>query len=318
MLEALDTGYGLEAITALRQAQEALVQSALQPVVPDASAAISGLSKSVALQTSPPDFTQAVQSLQSLIALFSCCGERNWGVISDTHVNRALTPAGGLNLKRLYYETDRTALYVSINNAWVYAGGVMSAAWASLPGDLTTTDNGFLFFDNTNSLHVWQWTGAAWNWGPGDTHSGMIGMFDANPGTGWHAADGSTVTKYAANGTRNAAFVLPDMREFYLKASATYTGSGVAAVAPTISGQTEDTTIGFTPAAAAGGVSFTTGTALAGATQLVVTDITDPGGGGGGGSLNTDPHHHLLTSADAPISNTGTPPTFAVLPYYRL
>ncbi len=80
---------------------------------------------------------------------------------SPNDPNRALTPAGGLNLNRIYFETDRNAVYVSISNSWVFAAGVMVAAAASRPADLTTTDSGF-FFLASDTLLFFYWTGAAW------------------------------------------------------------------------------------------------------------------------------------------------------------
>lgn len=197
--------------------------------------------------------------------------------------------------------------YSVASGRWVYITGRMENQWSTLPADLGENDAttvstaltlGFLFFDSKDSYHEWQWTGSIWSWGPdNDCQSGTIIMRDTAPDplTGWHAADGTTnLTKYAKDGTRSTTFTVPDMREFYLKASATYTGSGAVAVAPTASGgavQNTDlhpTTSTFTPVA------------------LATTAVTG----------FDNPHGHGFTQPT--ISATGTPATFAVLPYYRL
>ena len=204
--------------------------------------------------------------------------------------------------------------YSITSGRWAYASGQQVAAWASLPTDLGEVDNLMTFFDNTNSLHIWQWTGAAYTWGPGDRHSGEFAQFDADPGVGWHSCDGAVnQTKYAANGTRVTNFTVPDQREFYLKTSATYTGVGVAAVAPTI-----------TPAA-------NTGSSVTGIT-LAATTGNDSGSQavsvGVGATVPAEPHTHNSPSVNDPghthtigsitAGTNGVPATFAVLPFYRL
>lgn len=161
VLEAMDAGFGLEAVAALRQAQEALVQSALQQSSPDATAALGDLARADATPPALPDFTSALQNIQRLIASADCCGSHNYGVISGTHATRSVTPAGGSGLNRLYFETNRNAFYVSINNVWTFAAGIMVAAAASRPADLVTTDTNFFFLASDTLLFSY-WTGAAW------------------------------------------------------------------------------------------------------------------------------------------------------------
>lgn len=148
-----------------------------------------------------------------------------------------------------------------------------------------------------------------------------IALFEVDPGAGWHLCDGSAgVTYLKADGTTGSV-TLPDLTTSgaaaaYLKAGDTNSGPN-AAVAPTISGHTEDTAIGFTPATGAtpASVSATAG-ATAGTDFDAVTAI-DGGGGGGGGSLDTDPHQHNLTSGNAPITATGEPRNLVRRPYFR-
>lgn len=197
-----------------------------------------------------------------------------------THAQRVGNPIPTAGT--LFAETDRGLIYQAQLGVWRWLAGIMTGAWASLPVGLASPDVGVLFFDNVNSLHVWRWTGSVWTWGPGNDHpSGAMQEFDADPGAGWHICDGTSgLTKYAADGTRNVSFTVPDRRTFYTKAVAlaSYTGTGVAAVAPTGGG--------FTP----------------GSTTVQSGSGASPSSGG----------------SSIPVAANGTPPTFAVPIYYRL
>jgi hypothetical protein len=254
--------------------------------------------------------------------------------IYGTHTARIgrRTPADGT----LYIETDRSGVVYQARGAqWAYISGMMQADWASLPTDLGLADTGFAYFDSVNSLHIWQWNGTAWEWGPGDRHSGEFGQFDADPGTGWHVCDGSiNQTKYAADGTRVTTFTVPDQREFYLKASATYTGVGVVAAAPGLTGLTASGTAVITPLNTASGSANITVSAIP-----VDTGSGQVAQSGTGVTVAAHPHIHAAPAAvDAghvhsvapvdgghthgvgtlAVDGTATPPTFAVNPYYRL
>jgi hypothetical protein len=254
-------------------------------------------------------------------------------VLYGTHANRIAkaVPADAT----IYVETDRgNVVYQVQATVWTFIGGQMAAAWASMPADLGKADEDFVFTDNVNSLHIWQWNGSAWTWGPGDRHSGEFGQFDSMPGTGWHLCDGSTnQTKYAGDGTRVTNFTVPDQRGFYLQANGSYTGNGVAAAAPGLSGSTAVGVASIPPvntasasAVIAGSTAVDTG--LGGTVQAGTgANVALHNHVHGIGSIADSGHVHSVTPVDAghvhgqgtlAVDATATPPTFAVLPYYRL
>ncbi len=181
ILEALDQGVGIESVTALRDAQAALIEQATSTspadlisvarsleksiaviqTTPDVSAAVESLNKQATLQPPSADFGSALSGLQTLLALVGGCNSRNWGVISGLHADRATIPGGGLNLTRVYFETDRNALYTSINNVWTYMAGMMVAVAADRPADLSTDDVNFFFLSSDTFIFSY-WDGAAW------------------------------------------------------------------------------------------------------------------------------------------------------------
>lgn len=73
---------------------------------------------------------------------------------------------------------------------------------------LGTPDAGFRY-RSTDFDRVYQWTGAAWVDAPGQPRRGMMVFAEANLGTGWHNCDGTTVTISKADGTVDAAKLLP-------------------------------------------------------------------------------------------------------------
>ncbi len=204
--------------------------------------------------------------------------------IYGTHAQRVgrKPPADGA----FFVETDRSVLYQAQGTQWIYVQGTMAAPFAGIPQDLTKNDAGFIFFDNTNSLHIWRWTGTAWTWGPGNRAAGEMAEFDSDPGVGWALCDGSgSHVRYLANAT-TIIISVPDRRGFYTEGSGSYLGTGVAAASP--------------PASNTGGGH----TALTGAVQS-----------GAGATVVTG----LGAFAEPTIGfNSPAVPTFATLYYYRL
>jgi hypothetical protein len=119
-------------------------------------------------------------------------------VFAGAHAARPA--AGSYPNGTLFWETDRTALYVVLVGQWVYAAGVMATAQATLPGGLGSGDAGFLAYV-TDYAHLLRWNGSAWGWGPGDGGSGFVQGFVVDPGTGWFLCSGSQATFLKADGT---------------------------------------------------------------------------------------------------------------------
>jgi len=86
----------------------------------------------------------------------------NAGSFVDTHANRiANFPAANYASGTLFFESDRTVLYVDVAGVWTFGAGVYSDVIANRPTDLATADAGFEFFaTDTGALYFWD--GAAW------------------------------------------------------------------------------------------------------------------------------------------------------------
>lgn len=118
----------------------------------------------------------------------------------DTHANRlAKYLASNFQLGSIFWETDRTVIYVLTSGAWTYAAGVMQATQATLPTDLGAADVGLLV--NVKDYgHLLMWSGSAWGWAPGDAGSAMMGLFDFPPNTGWARYQGQSVNYLLSTG----------------------------------------------------------------------------------------------------------------------
>ena len=214
--------------------------------------------KTVIEQTSSSSSSTTASSTQSFV---------------DTHANRlASYPATKYAVGSFFYETDRTTLYqvqvVGTGNQWIWIGGQMSAALASIPTDLGMSDAGFLYFENAKYYHQAQWTGSAWQRGPNDTeHSNTFHEFGAAPTDGgWHSCNGSTQNFFNyTNPSAPGSTVLPNLTATpgYSKCGGAYNATVTAADNPTFTG---------TPATPAGTVSQPTFTGTpSGSTNVLST-----------------------------------------------
>ncbi len=112
--------------SALRDATQALAEIALADPPPDQSASIREVMAAIALIPVPADYAAKISDLQVEIATLGQSRQRSWSVLTGTHAVRLVTPAGGMNLARIFFETDRNAVYVSILNAWTFMAGIMA------------------------------------------------------------------------------------------------------------------------------------------------------------------------------------------------
>jgi hypothetical protein len=264
-------------------------------------------------------------------------GLANADPLASTHADRIHTLDGKLDKNppsrqapgTLLRETDRTVTYrvhedsVTGARSWVYDSGTMQGTLSPdlKPTGLGTDDTGFLFW-STDYEHLYRWTGAAWDYAPGDQGSGFIQLDTAAPTTGvWALADGSGTTRSTATGTLSA-FTTPDLTGQFIKGG-TYTGSTVSAAIPGITGSTGDEsahthTIDHDhPSESSGGPSGTTvvqsgtGTTVASSSHGHTTDLAALTGASGAGSAH---HHGVGTLA---LAGAAEPAHVLLAPYFR-
>lgn len=117
-------------------------------------------------------------------------------ILLDTHAHRiANFDPTRYAAGTLFYETDRTVLYLGDGTDWLYESGIMSGTLSpdQKPSDLVATDVGFMF-DATDFFHVYRWDGTGWHFNSGDSSSQIVGGDGAPPMGGlWQLCDGSTV-----------------------------------------------------------------------------------------------------------------------------
>jgi hypothetical protein len=149
-----------------------------------------------------------------------------------TRKQRLAYPPGQLDTGSPWWETDTGLLYV-VNVAtaeahkWQYAAGVQRGTLAAKPTGLGADDTGLLYYA-TDYARTWRWSGSAWANAPGEMAQGAIAYFDANPGTGWSIADGTTVT-YSTTTAGTTSKAKPNAVGAYIKGAASYTGTQTAA-----------------------------------------------------------------------------------------
>lgn len=220
-------------------------------------------------------------------------------VLIGTTAEMATTDPAGLSEGTLFWQTDRTVMYMvrdtGSGNVWTYILGTYRALLSSLP-TLGTSDTNFLF-SATDYAHTLHWNGTSWIWASevGEMGSGYYQMFEAAPNTlgpnAWQLCDGSTVDRLNADGTVTSVTV-PDL------STAAYLKGGVASAAV---------------AAASGATAATTATNNAASTGVTTNNesshthaITNPTGGPSstvnvvadpaGVAVADDVHAHTVTS----------------------
>lgn len=190
---------------------------------------------------------------------------------------------------------------------------VLQVTQANLPTNFGPGDTGRIVYV-TDYAHLLMWTGSGWTWGPGDSGSGMMQLFEVDPtGAGWHLYDGTANVKYLKSDGTTGTVNLPDLTS--VPANAAYPKGGSpnsgpnAATAPTLSGQTDNASTGVTIPANTGSASLISG-AVAGGVSVASGAHTHPEG------PVTDPQHHHTLSA-ASVSATGEPRNIVRRPWFR-
>lgn len=254
------------------------------------------------------------------------------GTINDTHANRATYTASAYR-GAFYFENDTGVTYLASGSSWVYVTGAYKLNQASLAAYAATlgvNDVGTRVWV-TDYAHELQWTGAAWQRGPGDPeHSDTFQFFGAAPAdTGWHACDGSAAVNFlkydGSLGTRNLPNIVGGSA--YLKLASTYSETITAAAAPTFTGSagTTGATSAGTPAGTISTPTFT-GNALGnhhhespiatdGSHNIYALNVNGTGGGATAiavvaGTANATTQAPLLTddqSAGTPSGTISTP-----------
>jgi hypothetical protein len=193
---------------------------------------------------------------------------------------------------------------------WKYISGTMRAALSGIPTDLTSKDEGFLFY-STDYYRTWRRTSSAWEYAPGERAHKEITLYPGTVPSGWAVCDGSSVTiTTSAAGT--TSFTTPDLTGQFIRGG-TYSGSVVAAVGAGLTGDIDAESShthdqGTLAAAAAVGSTDVTG----GAVPVSATAHTHAiVGSTGAGSAHTHTH-------DLAVDDTGEPVHLLLLPIVKL
>ena len=214
---------------------------------------------------------------------------------------------------------------------WVYLSGQLNAVLTSIPTDWIFSDAGFLFGVN-DYAHVLQWTGTAWQWGPGENGSGYLSMFEVDPtGSGWHLYDGTAGVKYLKSDATTGTVTLPDLTSgtalaAYLKAGSPDSGPN-AAIAPTLlgGGATDPALTGITNPPNTG--STTPGPTGIPSATVNVTAVGAVAVGTGTHTHTEAAHTHTIGAPTDPthfhtlsgvsVSDTGEPRNLVRKPWFR-
>lgn len=242
VLEAFDAASGDNAASV---AADSTVLAAAGDPVPSIAAPIDAIRKQLASIAETPDQSARIDALEKLI--WSLTGDSSAAaagatpvVIVDTHANRAGYVLADYPDGAVYFETDRTVVYVAgppdSAAAWLYAAGTFSAVLADIPTDLGAGDAGFQFA-STDLAHVWIWSGSVWHFAPWDSGSRYIVGFGTGspPGGVWGYCDGSSY--YCANDDGTSANVAtPDLSTNAILQGGSYSGNIDGATTPSFNG----------------------------------------------------------------------------------
>lgn len=164
-----------------------------------------------------------------------------------SHAVRVSRPTSGFEAGSMYFETDRgNVAYQLQGNVWVYAGGVLRAAFAAAPV-LKAADAGFLWYVS-DYAHVLRWTGTGWEFV--DEMGGYVAWrVIAADGSGWQLCDGSATHYLHVTGgvASEVAHTTLNMTgsPTYLKMGAAY-GAAINVATLTTSGPTGNQSVGGT------------------------------------------------------------------------
>ena len=252
-IEDLKTPDRLERV--LRQFSNAIDYASKIPALPDTSKLAELLATPIRDQLQATGI--APLNLQSLLPSIG-----TGTIIVDTHANRlAIYNLNSYPVGTLFYETDRTVIYVIINSSgtlvWLFVAGSgpMRGTLSpdTKPTDIGANDVNFRFY-STDYGNEYRWDGSVWllTSFPGP---GFVGSFRIAPTIGlWQLCDGTVVTISNTDGTLSAGFTVPDYTTSpYLKLST------VTVVGPTAASGVTGSTTATNQATTATNQSNTTG-----------------------------------------------------------
>jgi hypothetical protein len=223
-------------------------------------------------------------------------------------------------LPQLPVTTPLTTESGALSRSWILALQALGAVkqmsssgnLADLPAGLGKDDAGYLY-TAVDYARSFRWTGTAWERAEGAADPHRYIWADENPGTGWHLADGSTVTRTKADGTTES-FGTKNLIGYYIKGAGA-AAAGVAATNPSATGATDAVSAG-TPAGSvtvdpsSGSTNVVQGT---GSITAVASTAHTHDGHFSGSALPDHDHTVSLTFTAA-----GEPAHASLIPYYRL
>ena len=225
-------------------------------------------------------------------------GNTAGSVRQGTHSTRLSTSVGSLPVGTLFWEPDRTALYLTTTGgSWQLVGnielGVTLAGPDTKPTDLGLPDAGFII-RSSDFDRLYRWSGAAWADLRGQSQRGHVAFFPEAyaPTTGWQLCDGTAgvaISTPTGGTTTVTVPYLTGSNRFIRSVSGTTGGTGGAATTHTHPVDPPSTTSG-NDSGAGTVVAAGAGTTVATHTHTHDTDIASftsgtPSGTGGDDAL---------------------------------